>query len=904
MPTAAFRFTALRRFYDHVVDHLALLLLFIVVGGLVAGYTVKKMQDSASENLLLLTALAVAGGSAIILKWKNLAELKWAVETGLKSLLYRFARIGTPLGGAEVPSGWAQLLVNENFLSISFKRADQRDIAEKVVAALGKGKKFFVVEGESGVGKTATAIVIIDRLLCEQEFLKLTRKIYYLDLAVHGNNFDNLLRQANASFLNQASLIIDNFHRIPADRLEAFNRFIRRTQLPCQMLLVLSQPRKYFTLCPEDVIAPFRQAEADDTFFALDTPDPIALRSVFKPSNEFDDITLKLNMLAVPDNSPIRWLAHVNWQRLHQVSAANMDRAVQDLLLMRDMNSDRPEDRDTLKVLATITVLSIHRGVFTAADLKTCLKAVQPFNLSDPLEWFYLKRCFNRLRRQGLGLEAIGQRRVYVFHQALAEHLKDRLNASGQFRRAFQAAGEAMLTVPWVGKDSLLAWLLAVELGKDEAVRTGFPAAMVSGAFGLMRRAMQRNPANAEGMRLTYERALLAERVGDWADARQGLAAATRERDRSMAWAWATIASVEAEHGDDSLDRLNAVLNTEGVTELVRVAARYWCAHLAAHQGRFEVEILADLTRILEENEAEFTAESKFEYIHISRRVLFDHVRFLYLLGESSGDNVYSLFSRKLAIVLEREHPCFTSYRQKFLVSHSIHYQHLYERVVLKKKPSFSKQTLLLAGVSGKPEPDRDQLAAAAMDAYQKAIEGFAVFGDKTSEYIKPRLLEVRLAQPDVKLEHIRLSLGEYRQFIAKTGFKDLDAYPHLYDFKYFIRKAACMLVSGGPAGDDGRQEHDRARKKATAALIEATKAFEQAKNAYGLAMCQLFRAAAMLGSRETQAEAKAVLESVRTVGVRNGYKRISETVDVLTDPDISMADVNDVIAYFPIIHQ
>lgn len=902
----AFRFCVLRWVYDRVVDHFTLGLFAVGVFGAASGFVLRGISGSQPQEVVIVTVvLAVA--AFLLLRWKRFADLKNTLEISIKSFIYRFARRGMPLGGAPELSSWAQLLVSESFLSISYKRNDQVSIAEQVAFQLKQGKRLFVIEGDSGVGKTAAAIVIIDRLMCDSDLSCHARKIYYLDLAVHGERLERLIRQANSNFLRNASLIIDNFHRIPSRCIEGFNELVQPSRLQCKMVLVLSQPREYITLCPEHAIGPFKLAEREKTAFCISPPEPRGIHAVFRQSVHFSGISLALNTMDIPNASPLRWLAHINLERLYQLAFDDLDRAVESVLLMRMEDIGRPENRDLLRILAVISALAIHRGAFTVRDLRLCLRTIAQQRFLFSREALRLKKYFHRLRRQGLVIEAIGQRRVYVFHQALAEHLKDCLNVFSEFTEAFKAAGEAIMQTRWVSQDPLMSWLYAVELGDDKGTSSGFSQAMFTGAYGTMRRALLRNPPDSSKMELTYERAILAERIGDWTEARKGLASASADSEGNRnGWAWATIAAVEAEHAHDSCDRLRGVIRAWDLPSLPKLAARYWLVHMDAHRGIFDIDILWQLADELESNKEEFCKTNKFEFVHISRRILFDCARFMYLTGDSDTGKLHDLFQRPLALFLQDNHPCYEAYRQKFFIAHSLHYQYLYEIGLLKKDPAVDKELLRELHLSPFSDINKDRIAVAAIDTYQSAMERFAVFGDKTAEYIRPRLLEVQLTQEDVDLDRIFISITKYTAFITLAGIADMRPYPHIYLFKYYMRKARKMLTEVNAAlNPHGHCDaFDTAFRRAEDALREAKAAFEAVENYYGTAMCRLFEAILMLFDVDTHEQARSLLIDLSNDAKRMKYRRIEEVAAIMKSPNLAPHDLYTAIAYFPFVHQ
>ena len=144
--------------------------------------------------------------------------------------------------------------------------------------------------------------------------------------------------------------------------------------------------------------------------------------------------------------------------------------------------------------------------------------------------------------------------------------------------------------------NSVTAWLVAVEVGAQQAAQANFDAAMASGPYTRMLRCLLRARARYElSAPLRLQLAILLDRTGDFAASRSEFTDdLMRTLDPTSELSAMFAASrLEASHDEKSAAGLELLLaNPE---RLVVIVGEYWELHIAAHLGSFASRKLLDL---------------------------------------------------------------------------------------------------------------------------------------------------------------------------------------------------------------------------------------------------------------------------------------------------------------------
>jgi len=438
------------------------------------------------------------------------------------------------------------------------------------------------------------------------------------------------------------------------------------------------------------------------------------------------------------------------------------------------------------------------------------------------------------------------------------------------------------------GRNTVLAWLYAVEGEHTDEAKELYEHALLSGSFQTMLSALERN---------SHQPALvgqLLEKVGRFDEARTALRSLQDTTQPTQEHQFATIDLVESEHGPESRAQLTRIVKAP-TSRLLELTARYWLIHLSMHDGRFEWDPL----RHIVDDVAEHTSKAQthpYRWLHLARRVYYDLLRLYYLRGTGDHEEWDWVIAHPLGQSLRAEHVQDSAFRHKFLDAHLAHYEHLFSIGVLAEEPATS-----LSSQRDGATVDTQQLITTARESYSRAVEEFEIFGDKTAEYIRGRQLELAMATDEPDLRAVATGLHRYERFVRNAGFLDMVGYVEAYRAKLHVRRAfENMLRTGG-------DEQVRADlRRASRELLSAEKRHRTCANEYGRQRCTLLALLVdhLLGEMSA-VDMPTALQDCRADAIRSGYHREVRMITHLLDAGgISPADVLGIARFYPVVHQ
>lgn len=896
----------LRRWISSLINISRIVMLIMAITGILV---TPLMSISKLNSLVPLYQLIIAVLSIVFVflffkfnsLWKKARDIAFLMKVKIYN---RYRPYTIPLTRKKIALS-SRTLINRVFLSVDLTfRSDQLEVIQKISNKISNNNdSIFIIEGVSGSGKTVASIILIDKLLRGEKPKLFLESILFYDFASTHKAENAFLKAYEENSLRDSFVIIDNFHRIGSDSIRDFSNALSHvTEDPWKFLLIISQPREFIALCPGYNFEAFNRVKNKNNLFTLKSPSKLETKSIMEHydyKEKHNAVSKYLDSLYIQDDDPIRWIVHINMLNVGKFNY-KIVREIE-TLISNQINKYSIDPR-VVSVVAMICALSIHRGTFTESELNQATHELVRQKTIPLFERIRLKLIFKKLCRMGFVLESVLQNKIYSFHQILAEHLKDKTYENTKFNESFSIICNTLIKNEKENGNVLLTWLYQVELLKVNDIRESFGMAMTTGAYMTMLKALERN-AETIGMRgfeIEYEQGLLCERVGRFEKAREHLKLFIENDfiDKNLI-AKAKISLIEAEHGSSATIELNSIINDNAIDSLIILEAKYWLIHMQAHQGIFHIDQLNEIRALLELKWRSSNYYDFHELLHFTRRVLFDCVRFHYLIGSCQKEYIYSLEHSELASNLELHHALYSAYKEKFFYAHYIHYDLLFMIALLEKIPDDIDEKI--ASIINSNNVIFN-LIDKAIFHYNEAITQFSAFGDKTAEYIKARVLELNIARGDVDVNSIKIKLLQYSKFINDCGVNDLQPYPHVYEFKFNITKSYEVMCSGSYI-DDFSLYFDQAKKE----LNIARNMFYNTNNHYGVVMCDMYNSF-LYGIEKRDTEAiKTRLISVSYEARKNNYMRINKAIEnIIHDENkvVSWVYFMNLVKFFPFVHQ
>lgn len=771
-----------------------------------------------------------------------------------------------------------------------FRYDEQRQVVAALVEACraGPSGQYFFIEGDSGSGKTRTALLLVHALVRSPDLFELASRTFLYDLASPGAHRE-LLRRLGSSRHEQAVVIVDNFHRATAATLrDLTSRLVDRPQSSGErLILFLARPASASTLGPGSDVRLMSEAKAGDRHFELNGPpaDSVA-HSVF----EIDPDASRL----VRDLEP-NGVASAAQLHLAQVIARNGAAPPEIEATLRLLNgTDGPVPPLLVPLLGTVAGLAMHRGTFTKREFKRAARVVAA-NLSERSEWLARLRLRSALRRlDKVGFVPrfqLGTMR-YVFHEALAELCIDRLAACPSFYVAFTAVGRQRLeTLSTTGED-LARWLVAVEIGDEETTTSTFDGALFAGAYSQMARCLRRATARyVPGPAVRLQLAILLDRVGDFTASRLELtddvAEALAATDLGVVF---LTSRLEVNHDEESAIAVRAL--TKNPDLLVRCVGEYWAKHIAAHRGAFDSDGLLALAEVT----LDAMGDRRSHWATYSLARMFgDSLRHHYLAGVTSAPR--AILGGAVADYLRARLPTFEANHILYSGANYVSYVLLPQRAIF-NQPVTAEQAAVM-DVDRRDVASIDAMVRTAQNLYRRARDEFWQYGDRGARYLEADVLNAEIIEQGADLDELTLRLHEYKRFIRTTGFPDIAAYPHLYFFRWHVLKYYAVVVDASVGDARTADEH---RSEAGRHLREVQLRDEATANEYGLLRAELLGELLDTIGRPPRED---VLGDIGRRADERGYGFESRLARHLSArPSITAAELRTVLRFYPFVHQ
>jgi energy-coupling factor transporter ATP-binding protein EcfA2 len=784
------------------------------------------------------------------------------------------------------------LFTPEHLRAPVFEYTTQNEVVKKLARACVTSQpgEFWFVDGPSGSGKTRAALLLVAALIRDPK-CEFSDRFYMYDFSASLSTQRNFLRVLGSKRLDDGVVIVDNFQLVaPSVIRELTRRLLSEPAKPYTRLIIfLCQPCETWNLSPGTDVRLLTEAKSRAHYLILPgcPSEPIA-RALHDVDPTASDL---LNNLGTPNVASAAQLHFAQAMVRHRRTPMEILQAIR---LMHGHIVDEPSER-LLRVLALIAALSMHRGFFNLRDYRRAARAGTPHmresqRIGEMLRMLLLLR---RLRRIGVVPKVHLGGSHYVFHEAIAELLITRLWPSPSFKDTFITAGHYRLENLGVEQGRASYWLVATEIGDQVRMRDTFDSAMQSGAYAQMaeviRRGADRYELSSAGR---LQLAILLDRVGQFANARLQLSAATRanlDPADEMVVQY-VLAHAESCHDEEATSDL--VTLREHADRLVSLAARYWEIHIAAHQGTFAPDELEGLARPA----SRLASGSKAYWaLYTAARMHFDLLRQRYLSGTASLESIAT--ADRGSSQLLRVVPIYDAFRLLYVQAHFVgHF--LLPRFAMFHVPPNEAEIEHVETRAGELRT-LDDLLTTAQRLYSRARDEFSQYGDREAQYLRADIMNCGLMNAGAGLSTVENDLYDYAEFIQKTGFSDIASYPHLYFFRWHILSYYQALLEGHASAVRTADEHLSEARRHLRHVIELDRA---CGNKYGLFRAEVLSA---LVDGIRRAFSSRPLKRLAEDATEAGYNFESKLLHhLMTRVSVTGEELRTILRFYPFVHQ
>lgn len=853
--------------------------------------TIESILDSSTaathEWLLGLLGAALAAGYVVGLKTQTVGGRIDAVVASVR----RWIALACNHDGARHDRSVACLLTPEAFQAPLLPYQQQhRALLDLLDAcrteAIGQ---YWFVEGDSGSGKTRTALMLVQRLVRDKRLSPLGGRCYLYDFADSEAVQGELRSQIAKPRHDQAIVMVDNFQLVRPETLKALTtHLVYQEDETARLLLFLTRRGDTWNRSPGSDVRLVSEAKAASHYLSLEGPSSeLIVRQVFDQDPEAAQLLRKLTKPGAASAAQLH---------IAQVVARNGKAPTQLLAILRALvgEPDALEDAELLSSLGVIAGLAMHRGVFSRKELwgsiwNSCRAGSPGSRVASATRRLTMVR---RLHRLGLisRIEVRGPR--YVFHEAVAELCVDCLTHSNAFTETLTLVGLARLRRLRTDGDPLDAWLVAAEVGAQENLESSFDGALYTGAFRPMATCLRRASSRYELSKVArLQLAILLNRTGRLSESRAtftdelvGALGSTRE----LATMFVT-SRLEATHDAESEAALEPLCRDEN--RPVAITGEYWKIHMRAHRGHFNSRKLREMAA---EMHSLLGHRDDYWLTYTLARLHFDAFRHAYLEGAVSASG---LAWSDLDTYLSTRLPTYEGLHLLYTKAHFVGHQ-LLPRLVLFDEPVSAEDARAIEIEAD--EATMPGLIRLTQRLYRRAADEFEQYGDREAQYLKADILNSTMIADGADIEAVRQMLRDYTA-LGKSNFRSIASYPDFYHFRWQMLQYYRTLLDTGPvdpAAADGHLEVAESHLRRVEALDRGV------GNEYGVFRAEVL-SALLAGVSEKQLPDRHKLQALAQEAGENGYGFEHRLLMRLTEDDrFHHAYLHAVFRFYPFVHQ
>jgi hypothetical protein len=619
--------------------------------------------------------------------------------------------------------------------------------------------QFWFVEGESGSGKTRTALRFVQSLVRDHELFELGSRCYLYDFGQSESKQDELRRRLGTSRHDDAVILVDNFQLVRASVLRALTDYLldKGAAGPERILVFLTRPSDSWNLSHGSDVRLLSEAKAARPHLALaGPPSELVARCV----SDCDQIASEL----VQDLEQ-QFVASATQLHLAQVIVRNRA-ATPDVVAILRLLLGRVDDlppEELTDVVALVTALAMHRGTFGRRDVRRATRIIVRRSAPSrrlPHKW-RVRATFRRLHKLGLipKIELGGTR--FIFHEAVAELCIDRLWSIPAFQAPFAAVGLARMQQLVAEGDMFRAWLVAAEIGEQETLLETFDTALWQGAYPRMTRCVRRARTRYELTRQTrLQLAILLNRTGRFIESRAEFTDDLVDALKSSDDLGAMLATSRMEATHDAAAEAGLEVLARHPDRFVAVVGEYWKRHMAMHRGDFDAEAMLALA-----SEALSLLGDRESYwlTYSLARMHFESLRHHYLMGGEPLAAVGAADRRAVGVYVRDRLATYEALHMLYTKAHVVGHVLLPRLAIFGERPSADDAAL--AGIAPADAVSVNGLVAAMQHLYRRTADEFWQYGDREAHYLRADILNSQIVEQGVDLEDFREPLRQYRLF-------------------------------------------------------------------------------------------------------------------------------------------
>lgn len=784
---------------------------------------------------------------------------------------------------------------------------EQAAIINRALALLKNDESHLIaLEGAPNKGKTMTAVFLIDNIGRDgnllELFIQLQQHIYYIDAGYEKTYLMNYLDNNPAAA--KSLTIVDNVHKLSSEALIAVLNKITATSeyadsIGSKHLIILLYQgiynnstshllHDYSVSQHQNNRGVFLKLNADSHFYNAE----------LKNNRIIDANGIILNKISAEHNELLR--THL----LNVYTSANSSTLVNYLLRILDMGvqENLRIESDSLRLITIVVVLSMHLGFVTKDAMLEIWGNLSP--RCGKAHCLRLIKCFSR---SNFMLPFSLMPNAFLFNESLAHEYKKRLFSIELFKEYYYQCANYIYKTNYF-KSIELEWLFLIACRPCEV--QDVPENIRERLFYSCIEAMNQSyvlAALEEEVSLDIQKQYLFQvelgilyiKTGQWTQARQVLKPYICQEKVPLKIYQCQLQIIEADHGVNDAENLSILSKIANMSDdpYIQFQAHYWIAHIKMEQGDFSLTVWKEL-------QAKVEANTKWRiqhtYPHLIHRITADSCRTFFLKG--SGDFIF--FNQTMDF--------FETYRSKPNLqedlaleelenAHYIHYELVYQLGIWKMYRSPHDRARSLGDSIG-----LNDLIEKSLKMYDGSIAQFLKAGAKTWRTAQIRRAELSLCGTLPNYIEIMSQLNEFERYANDN---------HVDVFKGYIKclqgKALAIYALSEALGNEDTS-YERSLDNSLTSLEESIEVYNCYGNIFGaLRSKMLYMLVDTIKRVGISEDPTQILKYLTTEleGMRKNFSeenvREQQVLKYLIDmPSLKIADIGNVIKYYPIVLQ
>lgn len=785
------------------------------------------------------------------------------------------------------------------------------------------------IKGDAYTGKTTIIFRFIEELTNKKNFKlfeEYEKHIYYFDLGAPSIDVSNLHKSISNRRYENALLILDNIHKLELADLRILVTTLENCHNNVKFLICLSRQYEEFCYSQEiyerldnfthNCAVELNINPLNDNETLIVNADDNLINEIFANTKDKEENYQRFCKRIIKEGQEINLALIVQCYNLYLSTPGSRNRTI--LYIVFDSLNTGKGSIPLKYTLSFIIHATLFSGGFEASWFYEFINSINDNKIS-----YYAKRYFRLLQKSSfISIVWSSNYNEVAFHEKLARYYFELIDKHTNYMEI------NTLVIEYLSKKNeecgriSNAWkyrtLLLPKTPKDSVL---FDKSLCVANFKVLLEDLQYIIKVKH-----YNESLFYRELGILFDRSGKLDRASMYFKKALKHFFDPtiyINLIQVDHGEfDEKTIFPLLLNKNDA--YIRVAAKYWKAHIDIHDGKFQFEEFSELLEEWKNYKDLILKLHPYDGLHLMRRWYFDCFRVYYLSGILNPDFLKPIISANLFKDINFL-PEFEAFRYKFQCAFFLHYDVLFDRGIrnildFEKFKKWDKimlnqsfyPKLIAAKEQGKSEID--VIVKEAIKYYTASSDGLKKIMDKSYRYSDLRVWELKLAYDHVTYDDIFMNeryIKDYIQHSLSIHIDEYVAYGYTYLLKNYLVGQYCLAQEYDDNPYSGRilkntYITDELIQDCIINIERYHNSYRgQRKNSYCLFRLDIYKTLYNYMKNNLELDqTKERIQRLKSIAKKKGYRREKILLEHLLDRNLTRIDIIKFYKYYPLVMQ